>query len=316
MFDGASLVIVACSGGPDSICLLHAMTRLRRLFHLDVACFHFDHRLRKGSERDVSYVQGQAERLTVPFYVRRAETRPGRGQSVEAWARTERYGALLELVDELGGLVATGHTADDQAETVLLALLRGGGLDALTGMRPVARPVVRPLLDTTREETEAFCRALRLRPRRDPMNDDPTFMRVAVRKRVIPELERAVGRGVRSTLVRSADLLRSDADLLDRLGEEAFQQAVSTDQGEPALRSYALQSLPASIAGRVIRLALLELGLVGEASHVAAILDLASGRRGRRVFLPGGLRARSDGEYVRLSRPSSGTRPSARPPAR
>ena len=204
MFDPGGRVIVACSGGPDSICLLHALVRLRRLFRMELACFHFDHGLRQASRREAAYVRGQAERLEIPFYERRAESKPGRGESVEAWARTVRYGALLELADELGAVAATGHTADDQAETVLLALLRGGGLEALTGMSPEARPIVRPLLETTREETEAFCRALRLRPRRDPMNKDPSYMRVAIRTRVIPHVERALGRGVRSTVIRSA----------------------------------------------------------------------------------------------------------------
>jgi tRNA(Ile)-lysidine synthase len=316
MFDGSSLVIVACSGGPDSVCLLHAMARLRRLFRLDVACFHFDHGLRSGSERDAAYVRRQAERLAVPFHARRAVSKPKHGESVEAWARMVRYAALLALAEELGGLAATGHTADDQAETVLLALLRGGGLDAMTGMSLVARPIVHPLLETTREQTEAFCRALRLRPRRDPMNEDPAYMRVALRKSVIPQLERALGRGVRSTLVRSADLLRSDAQLLDRLGEEAFAQVATTLEDGSRLLAAAVRSLPPSLASRVVRLALLDLGLVPEATHVEAVLDLASGRKGRRISLPDGLRARSDGEYVRLSRPSPGTRPSARPPAR
>jgi tRNA(Ile)-lysidine synthase len=283
---------------------------------VQVACFHFDHGLRKDSPRDAAYVRGQAERLRIPFYLRAAESKPGRGASVEAWARTVRYGALLVLAEELGSVAATGHTTDDQAETVLLALLRGGGLEALTGMRPVARPIVRPLIDTTREETEAFCRALRLRPRRDPMNEDPAYMRVALRKRLLPELERRLGRGIRSTLVRSADLLRADAEFLDRLGEEAAQYALSYEGEDALLRADALRDLPTALAGRVARRALFALGLVPEASHVEAVLGLAVGRSGRRVSLPGGLRARSDGEYVRLSRPSPGPRASARPPAR
>src|SRR5207245_3138756 len=197
MFEPGSRVVVACSGGPDSLCLLHAMVRLRRLFRLELACFYFDHALREGSTRDAAYVRGQARRLGIPVFERRASSRPARGESVEAWARTVRYAALKEVLEELGGgVAAVAHTADDQAETVLLALLRGGGLEALAGMPPVARPIIRPLLDVTREETVAFCRALGLRPRRDPMNEDPRFMRVSLRTRVIPDIERGLGRGV------------------------------------------------------------------------------------------------------------------------
>src|SRR5207247_6718452 len=140
-----------------------------------------------------AYGRGPARRLGIPFDVRRAGSRPARGESMEAWARTVRYEALTEVLEETGGgVAAVGHTADDQAETVLLALLRGGGLEAIGGMKPVTGAVVRPLLETTRQETEAFCRSLRLRPRRDPMNQDPAFMRVAVRTRAIPYLERAL----------------------------------------------------------------------------------------------------------------------------
>src|SRR5207245_117422 len=160
MFEPGSLVVVAVSGGPDSICLLHAMARLRRLFALDLACFHFDHGLRPESERDAVYVRRQAASLRVPCHLRRADSKPGRGESVEAWARGVRYRALNEVLEELGGgVAAVGHTADDQAETLLLAALRGGGLEALAGMRPVSRPIVRPLLEVPRKETVAFCRA-------------------------------------------------------------------------------------------------------------------------------------------------------------
>src|SRR5439155_10648600 len=157
----------------------------------------------------------------------------GGGEAVEEWARAVRYEALGGGLEELGGgAAAVGHTADDQAETVMIALLRGGGLEAIAGMSPVGRPIVRPLLETTREETVAFCRALRLRPRRDPMNEDPSFMRVALRLRVIPGLERHLGRNVRETLARTADLLRLDAEFLDQLSTVAFPAVADTDGQE------------------------------------------------------------------------------------
>src|SRR5207249_5238401 len=102
MFDPGSRVVVAVSGGPDSMCLLHSLVRLQVLFGIDVTCFHFDHRLRPGSKRDAAYVRGQAEKLGVPFVLREASSRPRRGESVEAWARTVRYEALAAVVEELG----------------------------------------------------------------------------------------------------------------------------------------------------------------------------------------------------------------------
>ena len=307
MFVPGGLALAAVSGGPDSLCLLHAMARLRRLFGFRLACFHFDHRLRKASSSDAAYVRRHAAALRVPFVLRRADSAPGRGESIEAWARGARYRAISEVLEERGGGVAAlGHTADDQAETILLALLRGGGLHALSGMSPVSKPIVRPLLETTREETLAFCSALRLHPRRDPMNEDTSFMRVAVRKRVIPQLEQALGRNVRPTLVRTASLLRQDAELLEELAAAEAGRIIVEGEDERLLRVEPLNGLSAALAGRVVRLALMEMAVAPEASHVESVLRLAYARGRSEVSLPGGLLACRDREYVRLSRPSPG----------
>jgi tRNA(Ile)-lysidine synthase len=309
MFQPPGRVVVAVSGGPDSMCLLHSLVRLQRLFRIQVVGFHFDHRLREGSG-DPAYVQRQCSKLEVPFVLRQAHSRPRRGESVEAWARTARYEALSDVVEELGGgVAAVAHTADDQAETVLLALFKGGGLEALSGMRAVGRPIVRPLLDVTREETTAFCRALRLRPRQDPMNRDPRYPRVALRARVIPLIEQRLGRGVRQSLVRTAALLAADAEFLDALAEEATDPVVErTDEGR-LLRAAPLRGLPRPIAARIVRREMLALGCLPERAAIEAVLDLATGRPGRRADLPGGLSARREREYVRLSRPSPGSKP-------
>jgi tRNA(Ile)-lysidine synthase len=304
MFDPPGTVVVAVSGGQDSLCLLHALVRLRRLFRIEPVCFHFDHRLRPGSEADGRYVHAQARRLGVPFVLRQTGSKPRRGDSVEAWARQVRYRALRDVAEEFGALAAVGHTADDQAETVLLALLRGGGLSAVSAMRPVSRPVIRPLLEVTREETGAFCRALHLRPRRDPMNDDPDYMRVAVRTEGIPALERAVGRGVRAPLARTARLLRDDADFLQSLAEAAERDVVVTDGDTTMIRAKATAALPPALAQRVIRRALFGQGVVPELRHVEAVLHLLDSPPGAKAELPGGLKAKRERGYVRLSRSS------------
>ncbi len=304
MFGPGDGVVVAVSGGPDSLCLLHALVRLRRLLGIHVDCFHFDHGLRADSAADAGYVRRQAALLRVPFILRRATDRPPRSASPEAWARVARYRSLTATLEELGGGVgAVGHTSDDRAETVLLALFRGGGLDAVAGMRAVNRPVVRPLIDVTREETTAFCRSLRLRPRMDPMNEDPAYMRAALRA-ALPSLERALGRGIRTALARSASLLQEDADLLDELARRAERSVVIMEARGAALRAGELAALPRPIAARVVRRVLLDVDVVPEAAHVEAILGLAARRAGRTITLPGALEARRTGEYVRLSRPS------------
>jgi tRNA(Ile)-lysidine synthase len=318
MFEPRAAVVVAVSGGPDSLCLLHSLVRLRRLLAIRPVCFHFDHRLRPGSDADARYVRRHARQLGVEFVLRQAQSQPGRGESVEAWARTERYRALFRVVEEREASAAVvGHTMDDQAETVLLALVRGGSLDALAGMQPVSLPVVRPLLETTQEDTVAFCRALRLRPRRDPMNQDTSYLRVALRRQVIPLLEQRLGRNVRVTVARTASLLRADAEFLDRLADEAADEIVQpAGDDERRLLLDPLRDTTVPLAARVVRSVLLDLGLVPEAAHIQAVLDLAGRRPGSRISLPFGLIARREQAYVRVLRPSPRERPHARARAR
>jgi tRNA(Ile)-lysidine synthase len=317
MLEPGQTVLVACSGGPDSLCLLHALHGLRRLFSIRVAVFHFDHRLRQGSERDLAYVKRQAQGMGVPFVARSAVDRPAPGQSVEDWARHARYTALTEAAAQAAvDAAALGHTLDDQAETVLLALARGGGLEALSGMAPVAAlppgglRAARPLLETSRDETAAFCRALRLRPRSDPMNEDRRYLRTRVRLDALPLLERTLDRGVRTTLARSAEHLRSDAAYLEGLASDAAPIVVDVRAGEARLDAKRLSALPGPIAARVARLALRIVAAGGTwepdpgAVHIDGVLDLARGRPGRRLDLPGDLVAERRKGYVRISRAS------------
>jgi tRNA(Ile)-lysidine synthase len=318
LFHRGDTVVVACSGGPDSICLLHALHRLRRLLGIRLMAFHFDHRLRPGTEREVAYVEGQARRLGVPFLSRRATESPTLGESVEAWARLARYAALTSAATDAGAdRAALGHTLDDQAETVLLGVVRGGGLEAVSGMSPAGSippiwfPASRPLLEVTRAEVVAFNRAMRLRPRDDPSNRDRRFLRNRIRLDVLPYLERRLDRGLRATLARTAEHVRADAALLDSMASEAAGRTVDLRGEEVRIDARSLADLPPPIAARVVQQALRVAGaMVGEwdpdagAAHVEGIIDLAGGRPGRRIDLPGDLEAARLREYVRVSRPS------------
>ncbi|MGH3117155.1 MAG: tRNA lysidine(34) synthetase TilS [Gaiellales bacterium] len=318
MFVPGDSVIVACSGGPDSICLLHALHRLRRLLRVRLAVFHFDHKLRKGSADDARYVAGQAERLRIPFVLREAVDAPRSGQSVEAWARLARYAALTAAASEVEAQrAAVGHTLDDQAETVLLGLVRGGGLEAVGGMPPVATlpplgfPASRPLIETSRAEVQAFCRSLRLRPRIDPTNRDTRFLRNRIRHQVLPLLEKLLDRDLRGTLARTAENARGDVDYMEGLASEAAARLVEVRDEELRLDAPGLDALPPPIAARVVRQAIRlasavwgEWGADSGAAHIGAVLELAGGRPGRRVDLPGDLMAERKRGYVRLSRSS------------
>jgi len=314
MFGPGDLVLVSCSGGPDSVCLLYSLWHLRRLFKIRLAVFHFDHKLRPDSAKDAAYVRRLAERLKLPFYLLTAEGQPRKGWSIEAWATLARGNAANDVRREIGGkATAEGHTLDDQAETVLLNLIRGSGLEGIAGIDPghgEHTRLVQPLFDVERADVEAFCRALHLRPRRDPMNADRRYLRAAIRHEVIPVMERETGRGVARSIARTADLLRGDRDELYTVAVTAFHDAVDGERGNDVrIDVTKLRALPTPVATRVIRLAAYNV-LSGDwaapwsKEAIEAVLDLARGRPGRRRDLPGGLKAIREKEYVRVSRSS------------
>jgi tRNA(Ile)-lysidine synthase len=317
MFEHGDTVLVCVSGGPDSVCLLESLIRVRRIFRIRLEIFHFDHALRDASHRDAAYVRRRAGLHDVPFHVRRAVDEPAFGHSVEAWAAAARMNAADDVRREIGAAVmAEGHTLDDQAETVLLNIVRGTGLEGAAGIAPGTREhgIVQPLLAVTRRDVEAYCRALGLRPRRDPMNEDRRFLRAAIRHDVLPAIERATGREVRSSIARTAELLQADLDELRSAAILAYRDvATHHDEHEVRFAAGRLAALPPPVATRVVRLAIYRVLSSDWAAPwtkpaIDAVLDLARGRPGRHRDLPNGSTAVREREYVRVSlaRPSSG----------
>ncbi|HEX6843576.1 MAG TPA: tRNA lysidine(34) synthetase TilS [Actinomycetota bacterium] len=309
-FAPGDTVLVSVSGGPDSVCLLYALWHLRRLLRIRLEAFTFDHRLRDDSATDVAYVRRVCSRLRVPCHPRVATDAPARGASVEAWATTARMQAAHDVRREIGAAtVAEAHTLDDQAETVLLNLVRGSGLDGLAGIWPGERgaALVQPLLAVTREEVESFCRALHLRPRRDPMNEDRRYLRTAIRLDVLPALEAATGRGVAATIARTADNLRADRrELVEATVRAADGVVERTPGGELRFDAAGLRALSPPLAARVVRWGVFNLLATDEAPWskpaTDAILDLAEGRPGRRRDLADGRVARRDRTQVVVER--------------
>jgi tRNA(Ile)-lysidine synthase len=305
MFEPADLALVSVSGGPDSVCLLYSLWHLRRLFKIRLAIFHFDHRLRADSSKDAAYVRRLADRLHLPFHLRAASGEPLKGESVEAWAREVRGLAANQVIQDIEAQrLAKGHTLDDQAETVLMGAIRGGGLPALVGIHPKWRDgyEVNPLLDVSREDVETFCRASGLRPRRDPMNEDRRHLRVALRLEGIPALERATGREVKRPLARTASLLRPLWEAIDEpISSSGQSLGRRTDPGFEFDAS-TLSSLSAATGPDAVRRVLYDLGIAVTQAHIDAVLDLASGRPGRRRDLADGVTARRTRTHVVIER--------------
>jgi tRNA(Ile)-lysidine synthase len=220
------VVSCAVSGGADSLALLVLATEAG----CTVTACHVDHGLREGSAREADVVRAAAERFGASFSALRVEVAPG--PNLEARARAARYRAL-----PAGAL--TGHTADDQAETVLLNLLRGAGLDGLAGIHADGR---RPLLGLRRAETHALCAELGLEPVADPSNEDPAHRRNRVRHELVPLLDAVAERDVAALLARQATLLADDAAALDEL-------ALGLDPADAA----ALTAAPVAVARRAVR---------------------------------------------------------------
>lgn len=235
-------VVVGCSGGADSVALL-ALTVDAGLQPIAV---HVDHGLRPGSARDRDVVAQVAARLGARFDGRVVDIAPG--SNLEERAREARYSALESArAHHAGTAVLVAHTTDDQAETVLLNVLRGAASTGLAGMRAQRGHLIRPLLGFRRAETAALCAAMDLPVLRDPMNDDETFRRVAVRRRVLPVLEGVAGRDLVPVLARQAELLREESNYLDELAGAAWPH-----HDDASARS--LAALPPVLARRAVRL--------------------------------------------------------------
>jgi len=253
-----AVVIVALSGGADSLALAAATAFEAPKLGLRAASVTVDHGLQPGSDEVALAAARAAAALGLDPLVVRVEV-DGEG-GPEAAARDARYSALRDAAADAGAAaVLLGHTLDDQAETVLLGLARGAGATSLAGMAPDRVEEVsevrwlRPLLAVRRATTAAACAAAGLDPWRDPHNDDDRFARVRVRERVLPVLERELGPGVAAALARTAEQLREDAEAFDDIIAETIEDIVEPAEAGIAISAAALAANPPALRHRIIR---------------------------------------------------------------
>ena len=256
-------IVVAVSGGADSLCLLHVLNDLAPELRCGLHVAHLDHALRDGSADDASYVAEQAAALGWPYVVDRSDVRgAARDQrtSVEVAARRIRYAFLRDVLRASGAAaIATGHTRDDQAETVLLHLLRGSGLNGLAGMRPKRGAVVRPLLEVSHEETSAHCAALGLRPRDDRSNRSLVYRRNRLRHQALPLLD-SIQPAAAVNVARSARLVAADLALVERLARRALDRVTTRPgAGSVALSLARWRSVEPELHPHMLRLLLNDL---------------------------------------------------------
>jgi len=292
-------VLVAFSGGPDSTALLHALRRLKDRLKIRVAACHVHHGLRGAeADADAAHAGAFAQSLKVPFVEKRADVSAvaeGRKLSVEAAAREVRYALLDEAADEVAAeRIATGHTADDQAETVLLNLLRGAGPGGLAGIPPVRGRIIRPLLNIARAEVESYCQVQGLTYRTDASNLDLQFTRNRIRHQVMPLL-REVQPNAAGALCRLAEIMRGEDEVLESLSQSLLARISSDLDDGVAVELLSLMPLPIGMRRRVLKEAVawvkgenLDIPL----ERIEALSELAmSGRTGAVVEAGGGVRA-------------------------
>jgi tRNA(Ile)-lysidine synthase len=287
-YEAGDTVLVAVSGGADSLALAYALAVEAKKLAITVTGVTVDHQLQNQSSVQAEKVVAQLKDFEIECIVKKVTVDIKDG--LEASARKARYQAIEEVVQQQNAVaVFLGHTKDDQAETVLLGLARGSGTRSLSGMAHHNGIYVRPLLEITRIQNEEFCDEVGLQFWIDPHNADSQFARVRVRAEALPTLEKTIGPGISDALARSAHLLRDDADALDHWAkrEEIHLNLADLDCAH-------LETLPRAIRSRILRSAIYAAGAPSgsvSAEHVGAVEALISAWNGQGALnLPGGVK--------------------------
>ena len=299
-------VVVAVSGGADSIVLLHCLVRLRAEFSLALHVAHFDHGLRETSRQDALFVEELAASWGLSVTVGSWAGKARRNRSIQAAARGARYRFLEEVASQVGATkIALGHHRDDQAETVLLHLLRGSGLRGLRGMLVLrGGRVIRPLLGVGREDIEVYVKAHQLSFVEDPSNRDLRYLRNRIRWQLLPLLQREYNPSIARTLARMAALVAEDEGYLEEGAGETFNTLVDFQEGRIRMSLGSLRGLAPAIRRRILERAIgcVAPGAYLTATHVEAVDRLTAPGGPSAVSVPQGQGAWRSGGYLYLGR--------------
>ena len=288
MLQAGQTIAAALSGGRDSVCLLHILHLLAPKIPFKLMAVHVNHGLREEAEKDEAFCKQLCEKWEIPLYVARVDV-PKRvrctGESVEEAARKLRYNVFEELVESgKAQRIILAHHQQDQAETVLLHLLRGSGLTGLCGMRQQRLPYVRPMLEASSEDIDAYREENCLEYIEDASNQDTIYRRNKIRHELLPLLRQEYNPEIVKALAQMAEQLQAEEDYLD--------QQIPAQIPDPLVIAELLR-YPYNLQKRILRKWLKQNGLVQDVQqiHVQQLLDLCKGQTGRRISLPKGLTA-------------------------
>jgi tRNA(Ile)-lysidine synthase len=300
---------VAVSGGADSVCLLHVLAELAAAWDLRLTVLHLNHKLRgEESDGDEAFVARLAESLGVPSVIRAAGF--GRGGNLEQAGREARMAFFREMLADGLDRVATGHTRSDQAETVLYRFLRGSGTAGLSGIRPVtADGLIRPLIDVTRADVEAWLRERKIGWRTDATNSSARFARNRIRHGLLPELAREWNPAIEPALARTADWAQAEEAYWEKEISRLAAELFACERGAVVVRVGALRTLPLAVARRLIRKAMevVKGDLRGiDFAVVASAMELALSKRGTGGVQAAGIEIRRSFDFLRFHLPATG----------
>ncbi|MBN1406022.1 MAG: tRNA lysidine(34) synthetase TilS [Candidatus Omnitrophica bacterium] len=296
-------VLIACSGGPDSICLLLALYYLKKEIGINLCAAHLNHCLRGAeSDKDELYVKKITSGLSIPLFTQSADANAFARKnklSLEDAARRIRYGFLADIAGKIkANKIATAHTNEDQAETVLMRLLKGSGLRGLCGI-PVKRQldknilVVRPMLETSKKEILSFLKIKRIKPRYDSSNLKDVFLRNKIRNKLIPYIEKNFSPQIKNILAKAADNVATDYEYLLGMQKNIFDKTAVKSPGKTGLSLEKIKFMHPSLKRGVVRLAIENVkGNLNKIDyrHWDEIEDLISKRKlNSQVHLPGGI---------------------------
>ena len=281
-------LLVAVSGGADSLALAAATEFEAKKLGIKIAAAVIDHSLQKDSDKIAARTAKTLASLGFEEVIVK-KVSVGKAGGPEAAARTARYSALEKIRQQTRShFIVLGHTSSDQAETVLLGLVRGSGSKSLSGMSEKTGLLLRPLLVVDRATTEAFCKDSGIKYWLDPQNKDEKFLRVMIRRHVLPFLEKQLGGSVAASLVRTSDQLREDNAYLESQADKSFKRYAKVSASGISFDAQLIGKLPSAILHRVIKKALDGFGSESSRTHVLAVSDLILSWHGQKpLALPG-----------------------------
>lgn len=287
-------ILVALSGGPDSVCLLHILYKLIKEFDIEVGAIHINHMLRgKESDGDEKYIENLCGKLGIKYYVKRIDIEHianSTGVSLEVAGRNERYKAFNQIRKEHNyNKVAVAHNANDQAETVLMRMMRGTGLEGLTGIKAKREDgIIRPILCLNRYEIERYCEDNKLKPRIDASNYERVYSRNKVRLDILPYMKENFNKDIIETLNRMVLLLQKDNEFIEEYSKKCYDIYCSKKKQKILIKKEVFKEEFESINTRVVKMAFKEVSNSQqnfEMKHIYKIIELANGETGKKIFL-------------------------------